>query len=101
MSIDFSDGNTFFAILQVCFRVANQRAVTELCPPQCILPCITQYLPPNDPLIHCIAWYQAYRILIGLDCVGGTQQAYVQDTVIPNYNKYCNVRVIVSFAIYY
>ncbi|KAJ7105815.1 hypothetical protein C8R44DRAFT_886281 [Mycena epipterygia] len=32
----------------------------------CVLPCIVESFPPNEPLVHCIRAYQRYHIMIGL-----------------------------------
>ena len=42
-------------------------------------------------MVHAIAWYQAYRSLIGLNCIGGGQLDYIETTVIPKYEHYCKV----------
>ncbi|KAJ6577876.1 hypothetical protein B0H19DRAFT_985472 [Mycena capillaripes] len=47
----FTDGQSFYDILI------------------CILPCIVQLMPANDPLVHCIRGYQRCRRMAGMRCM--------------------------------
>ena len=59
---------------------------------QCLNPCIVQQLPNNSPLVHLIASYLRYCMLIGLTCVSVAQLNYLKTVVIPDYQKRCAVR---------
>lgn len=67
---EYADGNWFRDLLK------------------CILPCIVQHLPRNDPLIHCIRAYIKYRMMVGLQCLTETRLATTQQ-FIANYERRC------------
>ncbi|KAJ7033041.1 hypothetical protein C8F04DRAFT_958197, partial [Mycena alexandri] len=50
-TIHFADGQASYDILK------------------CVLPCIVQLMPLNDPLVHCIRSYQRNRLMSGMHCM--------------------------------
>ncbi|KII82987.1 hypothetical protein PLICRDRAFT_58595 [Plicaturopsis crispa FD-325 SS-3] len=56
---------------------------------RCILPCIVQLLPRNDPLVHCLRAYIRFRVMISLRCISEAQierlKGYIKD-----YEEACN-----------
>ncbi|KAF7314762.1 hypothetical protein MKEN_00950200 [Mycena kentingensis (nom. inval.)] len=70
-TVHFTDGQSFYDILK------------------CILPCIVQLLPRNDPLVHCIRAFQRYRILVGMHCMPETRLRRLK-AVIKEYKHWCS-----------
>ncbi|KAJ7221503.1 hypothetical protein GGX14DRAFT_669953 [Mycena pura] len=70
-TVHFTDGQSFYDILK------------------CILYCIVQILPANDPLVHCIRAYQRYRILVGMHCMPETRLLRLK-AVIKDYRHWCS-----------
>ncbi|KIJ43728.1 hypothetical protein M422DRAFT_169582, partial [Sphaerobolus stellatus SS14] len=68
--IDFADGNSYRDILK------------------CIIPCLTDILPPNSPVIHCFRLLGILRIIGGLRPVSEEHIAYFEKC-LPEYEKLC------------
>ena len=88
-TISFTDGQSFYDILKVGFRLYYQGTLELFCI-QCILPCIVQLLPRNSSLIHCIRACQCYRIVIGLRCMTDRRFKHLKE-LIKKYETYCSV----------
>src|SRR5437016_8223911 len=79
-TISFTDGQSFYDILKVCFSLYYQGTLELFCI-QCILPCIVQLLPRNSSLIHCIRACQCYRIVIGLLCMTDRRFKHLKELI--------------------
>ncbi|KAJ7092944.1 hypothetical protein B0H15DRAFT_938487 [Mycena belliarum] len=71
-TVHFTDGQSFYDILK------------------CVLPCIVQLFPPEDPLVHCIRAYQQYRIMVGMHCMPERRLERL-DVFIQNYEHWCSM----------
>ncbi|KAF7331235.1 hypothetical protein MKEN_00000400 [Mycena kentingensis (nom. inval.)] len=69
-TVHFTDGQSYYDILK------------------CILPCIVQLLPKNDPLVHCIRAYQRYRVMVGMHCMPESRRERLK-TFIADYEYWC------------
>ncbi|KAJ7114378.1 hypothetical protein C8R44DRAFT_630272 [Mycena epipterygia] len=65
----FTDGQSFYDILK------------------CVLPCVVQLLPANDPFVHCIRAYERCRIMAGMRCMPETRLQRL-DTFIQDYEHW-------------
>jgi len=98
-TIEYADGQVFVDILKVIYSILCVLEEFSSAMLQCLLPCIVQLLPKNDPLIHCIRAYTCYRMMIGMHCVTEERiqrlKVYIQE-----YQHWCTVRIsqiILSF----
>ncbi|KAJ7132506.1 hypothetical protein C8R44DRAFT_611932 [Mycena epipterygia] len=70
-TVHFTDGQSFYDILK------------------CVLPCIVELFPPNEPLLHCIRTYQRYRIMVGMRCMPDTRLQRL-DVFVQDYEHWCS-----------
>lgn len=91
-TIEYADGQVFVDILKVIYSILCVLEEFSSVMSQCLLPCIVQLLPKNDPLIHCIRAYTRYRTMIGMHCVTEERiqrlKVYIQE-----YQHWCTVRI--------
>ncbi|KAJ7033038.1 hypothetical protein C8F04DRAFT_1396277 [Mycena alexandri] len=70
-TIHFADGQASYDILK------------------CVLPCIVQLMPLNDPLVHCIRSYQRYRLMSGMHCMPMRRLDRLKE-LIKDYEHWCS-----------
>ncbi|KAJ7455773.1 hypothetical protein FB451DRAFT_1515464 [Mycena latifolia] len=70
-TVHYTDGQSFYDILK------------------CVLPCIVQLFPPNEPLVHCIRAYERYRIMVGMHCMPERRLQRL-DVFIQDYEYWCS-----------
>lgn len=68
---DFTDGNSFRDILK------------------CIVPCLLSIFEAKSPIFQAIRWCAIFRAILGLKVISERHVLYLEQTVLPEYQKVC------------
>ncbi|KAF8495052.1 hypothetical protein BU17DRAFT_72535 [Hysterangium stoloniferum] len=74
ITLDFSDGNTFWDILKTT------------------VPCIVQLFPPKSSIVHCVRALATFQMFAGLHMITSLQLDRIQ-VALGEYETYCEVHV--------